>query len=232
MTSKANATYTWAWTHSHVHRISLNKVYVCCLYILFVLSSCFYSLFFMAQNQVKIWASSTETGLSDVLLHHHTATELLLLCRQTQLLHVRICAGGRAHAPHRWFGNGVEDALCCRLGMLLEASVGVRECLLADVQTSLKKVSSGGHGGQRGGVAGWGGWGAAGGGSLDGLLPGATHWSWLRRQGGGGVKDGGGSKHSSRRRRGRLMLGQEEQGIRCWSCLGGLDLRLGLVLNL
>lgn len=167
--------HTRVWTHSHVHCISLNKVYVCCLYIFFVFSPSFYSLFSVVQNPVKIWASSTETniaGLSDLLLHHHTAAELLL-CSQTQLLHVRIRAGDRGHPPHRWFSSGGEGALCCRPGLLLEAVMGVRECLLADVQTSLKKVSSRGDRGQRRGEAGWGGWGAAGGGSLEGLLPGA-----------------------------------------------------------
>lgn len=34
----ANTTYTWVWTHSYMHRILLNKVYVCCLYIFLVLS--------------------------------------------------------------------------------------------------------------------------------------------------------------------------------------------------
>lgn len=89
---------------------------------------------------------------ADVSLHHHAATELLR--SQTQLLHVRICAGGRAHVPHCWFGRDGEGTLCCGLRVLLEAGVGVRVGLLADVQTSLKKVSSGGHGGQRRGVAG------------------------------------------------------------------------------
>lgn len=59
--------------------------------------------------------------------------------------------------------------------------MGVVVCLLTDVQTSLKKVSSRGHGGQSRG-------------SVEGLLPEAvleTHRGSLRRQGGGGVKHGG-----------------------------------------
>lgn len=94
-----------------------------------------------------------------VLFDHHAATELLLLLpSQTQLLHVWIGAGGSAQVPHHRFGENREGALCRRLGLLLEAGgVGVRVGLLADVQTSLEKVSSGGHWGQRGGVAGGGG---------------------------------------------------------------------------
>lgn len=41
-----------------------------------------------------------------------------------------------------------------KLGLLLEADVGVRVGLWANVQTSLEKVSSGGHRGQRRRVAG------------------------------------------------------------------------------
>lgn len=131
------------WTASHVCHILLNKVYVCCLFFLFFLPLLRLFLFFLS-------LSSKEADL--VLLDHHTAAELLL-CSQTQLLHVGVCAGGRAQAPRHRFGDGGEGALCCRLGLLLEARVGVRECLLADVQTSLEKVSSGGHRGQGGGVA-------------------------------------------------------------------------------
>lgn len=91
--------------------------------------------------------------MADVLLHHHTATELLLPS-QTQLLHVRICAGGCSQAPHHWFGQDGEGALCCRVRLLTGAGVGVRVGLLADVQASLEKISSRGHRGQRRGVAG------------------------------------------------------------------------------
>ncbi len=127
------------------------------MHLLFVLSPHVFPLYFSAQNQdlCSEHLSPTEQSLvsmADVLLHHHAATELLL-CSQTQLLHVRICAGVRAHAPHHWFGHDGEGALCCRLGLLLQASVMVRVGLLADVETSLEKVSSRGHGGQRRGVA-------------------------------------------------------------------------------
>lgn len=134
----------------------LNKVSVCRLHLLFVRSPHSSSVFFSAQHQERIFFSSTERIIAglDVLFHHHTATELLLLCGQTQLLHVRACAGGRAHVPHRWLRHDREGAMCCRLGLLLEANVRVRVGLLADVQTSLEKVSSGGHGGHRGRVAG------------------------------------------------------------------------------
>lgn len=135
-------------TTSHVCRISLNKVYVCCLFFLFFLP--LLCSFLHGSKSRDLSLSSTEADL--VLLDHHTAAELLL-CSQTQLLHVGLCAGGRPQAPRHRFGYDGEGALCCRLGLLLEARVGVRECLLADVQTSLEKVSSGGHGGQGGGVA-------------------------------------------------------------------------------
>lgn len=171
--------------------------------------------------------------MADVLLHHHTAAErLLLLPRQTQLLHARVCAGGRAYAPHCWLGQDGKGALCFRLGLLLKAAERVG--LLADVQVSLEKVSSGGYGRQRWGVAGWRGtrWGG-----LEGLLPAVvlhTHRSLLRREGGrgGSVKHGGGSENGGRRRRRWLLLGQKEQGILGRSCLRSFDLRLGLVLDL
>lgn len=52
-------------------------------------------------------------------------------------------------------GENREGALRCGVGVMLEAGgVGVRVGLLADVQASLEKVSSGGHRGQRGRVAG------------------------------------------------------------------------------
>lgn len=187
-----------------MYRMLLNKVFIC--------SPHFCALLFSAQNQVKpCW--------SDVSLHHHAAAEL----------HVGLRAGGRAQAPHGRLGHDGERALCRRLGLLLQADVGVRVGLLADVQTSLEEVSSGGHGGQRGRVAGRGGRGAAGGGGgFQGLFPGAVlqgHRGLLRRQ-------GGGSKHCCRWRRGRLLLGQEEQGVLGRCGLSGLDLRLGLVLDL
>lgn len=87
--------------------------------------------------------------MAEVLLHHHTAAELLLLPRQTQLLHVRVCAGGCAYAPHCWFGQDGKGALCFRLGLLLKAAGRERVGLLTDVQVSLEKVSSGGYGRQR-----------------------------------------------------------------------------------
>lgn len=139
---------TRVWTTSHLCRILLNKVYVCCLFFLFLLP--LLRSFLRGSESRDLSSSSTEADL--VLLDHHAAAELLLRS-QTQLLQVGLCAGGRAQAPHRRFGYGGEGALCCRLGLLLEARVGVGECLLADVQTSLEKVSSGGHGGQGGGVA-------------------------------------------------------------------------------
>lgn len=110
--------------------------------------------------------------MADVLLHHHTAAELLLLLpRQTQLLHVRVCAGGGSYAPHCWFGQDGKGASCFRLGLLLKAGGGESVGLLTDVQVSLEKVSSGGYGRQRWDVAGWGGWRGTRWGGLEGLLP-------------------------------------------------------------
>lgn len=106
---------------------------------------------------LNVFSRENSRRLHDVLLHHDAAAELLLLCSQTQLLHVRVCAGDRAQVPHGRLGHDGESALCCRVGLLLEVSVGVRVGLLADVQTSLEKVSSGGHGRQGRGVAGRGG---------------------------------------------------------------------------
>lgn len=134
------------------------------------------------------------------------------------------------------------------MGLLLQA--GMRVCLLADVQTGLEEESSGGHGGQSGRVAGRGGRGATAagggggrrgggrGGGLRGLMPGAvllsTHRGLLGGQGsgGGGVEHGRGRKHGSGRSRRRLVLGQVVEWVLHRSCLGGLDLRLRLVLNL
>lgn len=167
MISKANTTYTHACGHT-----------VTCQICRF----CFF-LFFLTTSTLRFEClprreKQSAVSMAVVLLHHHTAAELLLLRSQTQLLHVGICAGGSAHAPRRRFGHDVEVALCsCRLGLLLlEAGVRVRVGLLADVQTSLEEVSSGGHGGERRGEAGRGGRGAAAGGrSLEGLLlPGAV----------------------------------------------------------
>lgn len=139
------------YTFSHVYRMLLNKVYMCRLHLLlfFFLTSAFF--LFTPPN---LYLPQRKKDLVViVLLHHHTATELLL-CGQTRVLLVRVCAGGRVRAPRPWLGHDEEGALCCRLGLLLEADVGGRGGLLADVQTSLKEVSSGGHGGQRRGVAG------------------------------------------------------------------------------
>lgn len=95
--------------------------------------------------------SSIETAAADldVLLHHHAAAQLLL-GGQTQILHVGICAGDRTHAPHGQFGNGRrEGAVSCGGGLLFDARMEMRGLLLADVETSLQKVSGRGHGGQR-----------------------------------------------------------------------------------
>lgn len=91
--------------------------------------------------------SSKET--LDVLLHHHAAAQLLL-GGQTQILHVGICAGDQTHAPHGQFGNGRrEGAVSCGRGLLFDARMEMRGLMLADVKTSLQKVSGRGHGGQR-----------------------------------------------------------------------------------
>lgn len=89
-------------------------------------------------------------GGADSLLHHDAAAELLLLCGQTKLLHVRVSARYRVQPPRGWFGNGWEGAHGGRVGLL---QAGMRVCLLADVQTGLKEESSGSHRGQGGCVA-------------------------------------------------------------------------------
>lgn len=152
----------------------------------------------------------------DSSLHHDAAAELLLLCSQTQLLHVRAGAGDRVQPPHGWFGNGREGAHGGRVGLLL-LQAGMRVRLLADVQTGLEEESSGGHGRQSGCVAGRDGRGATAagggegrrgggrGGGLRGLMPGAvllsTHRGLLGGQGSGGVEHGRGRKHGSGRSR-------------------------------
>lgn len=133
---------TYAWTHSHMCT-------ACCyLHLLLVLSS---ALAFLLSSdsslhfccQLLHHGEQSLVSMADFLFDHHAAAELLLR-RQTQLLHVRLCA------PHGWFGHDGEGALGRRLGQLLDAAGGVRVGLLADVQTGLEEVSSGGHGGQRG----------------------------------------------------------------------------------
>lgn len=108
--------------------------------------------FYKTQSQVNFFEkSSKQTAAADldVLLHHHAAAQLLL-GGQTQILHVGICAGDRTHAPHGQFGNGRrEDAVSCGMGLLFDARMEIRGLLLADVKTSLQKVSGRGHGGQR-----------------------------------------------------------------------------------
>lgn len=151
--SKANAARTRVRTFPRAYRISSYKVYVLPLAsrLFLFFSSC--SFPHGSQSRLGLSFFFLQSLVSAArLLHHHAAAELLLLRGQTQLLHVGVCAGGRVQAPHGWFGNGWEGALRGRVGLLLQA--GMRVCLLADVQTSLEKVSSGGHGGQRGGVAG------------------------------------------------------------------------------
>lgn len=91
-------------------------------------------------------------GGGDSLLHHDAAAELLLLCGQTELLHVRVSARYRVQPPHGRFGNGWEGAHGGGVGLLL-LQAGMSVCLLADVQTGLEEESSGSHGGQGGCVA-------------------------------------------------------------------------------
>lgn len=126
--------------------MKLCKFVVCNIF--FVLPASWHlssGVFFLFQT------SPHETAAADVdvLLHHHTAAQLLL-GGQTQILHVGICAGNWTHAPHGRLGNGRrEGAVSCRGGLLFDASMEMRGWLLADVQASLQKVSGGGHGGQR-----------------------------------------------------------------------------------
>lgn len=118
---------------------------------LFVRSSSFMASFFNTHSQVNFLRNLPETAAADldVLLHHHTAAQLLL-GGQTQILHVRICAGDRTHAPHGGLGNGRrKGAVSCGGGLQFDASMEMSGRLLADVQTSLQKVSGRGHRGQR-----------------------------------------------------------------------------------
>lgn len=94
----------------------LNKVYICHLHLFVVLSPHCCCLFFSAQNQVKIFFP-TQREQSLVLI-----ADVLLLCSQTQLLYVRVCAEGQAHAPHRWLGYDGEGAIISQT----EAAVGSR----------------------------------------------------------------------------------------------------------
>lgn len=111
-----------------------------------------------------------------ILLHHHAAAQLLL-GGQTQVLHVGVSAGDWTHAPHGRLGNGRrKGAVSSRGGLQFDASVEMRGWLLADVQASFQKVSSGGHRRQRRET----GWGAArgGGGAVQDLLPGVVLQSY------------------------------------------------------
>lgn len=92
-------------------------------------------------------------GDDDSLLHHDAAAELLLLCSQTELLHVWVSTRYRVQPPHCWFGNGWEGAHGGRVGLLLLLQAGMSVRLLADVQTGLEEESSGSHRGQGGCVA-------------------------------------------------------------------------------
>lgn len=166
--------------------VSLTCKFVACIcFFLFLTSALF---FFWAQSLF----SFTERTFLMFLLHHHAAAELLL-SSQTQLLHVGVGARGRAHAPHRRFGQDGEAALCCGL-LLLLLEAGVRMRLLADVQTLLEQVGGRSHRGKRGAAGGRGR-------AVQGLLPGAVLQAHRGRLGGrqgglgGGVEHGGGSKH-------------------------------------
>lgn len=88
--------------------------------------------------------------------NHHTAAQLLL-SSQTQLLHVRVVAGGGAQVPDPWSGWQREGTSMPEgLGQVLQLDArGVADVgWLADVQAGLEKVSSRGHWGEGGGVAG------------------------------------------------------------------------------
>lgn len=87
------------------------------------------------------------------LLHHHTATKLLLLSIADQLLDLGVLCGRGAQAPAALLGQEGEGPLDLWQG--LEVLVGASWLglegvgrVLADVQTGLQQVGSGDHGGQ------------------------------------------------------------------------------------
>lgn len=85
------------------------------------------------------------------LLDHDTAAELLLLTGTDQLLDIRFRLDAGAQAPTALLGQEGERPLAWDGGLDLQVLWGLRVKMwpLADVQTSLQKMGSRGHGGQR-----------------------------------------------------------------------------------